>query len=94
MAECTWKSEPLLLNDMTEKDFKETLESYRSLSLGGLRELERNLTQGMKDQIKELRDAFKGLPSERGTTTDATGERFLGWRQAWADAMFIVLFLH
>ena len=81
-------------DDMTEKDFKDNLESYRGLSLGELRELERNLTQGVKDQIKELRDAFKGLPSERGTATKPSGERFLCWRQAWADAMFIVLFLH
>lgn len=80
-------------DDMTEKDFKDNIEAYRSLSLGELREMERNLTQGMKDQIKELRDAFRGLPSERGNTHHL-GERFLSWRQAWADAMFIVLFLY
>lgn len=82
-------------DELEEINFTESLESYRSLSLGELREMERPLTQDMKDQIKELRLAFKGLPSERGRAIDPTNnKKFLDNRQSWADAMFIVIFLH
>ena len=81
-------------DDMTEKDFKDNIEAYRSLALTELREMERNLTREMKDQIKELRDDFKGLPSERGKALSRSNEPLISHQQAWADAMFIVLFLY
>ena len=82
-------------DDSDEEDFKKNLEAYRRLSMSELREMMRNLPEGINEQIRELYRSFVNLPSERGEKyRETTKERFLTSRQAMADAMFIVIFLH
>ena len=82
-------------DELDAEDFKKNLEVYRSLSMTELREMMRNLPEDINDQIMELYRSFANLASERGGKyRKATNERFLTPRQAMADAIFIVIFLH
>lgn len=70
------------------------LEAFRGMSLGELRELQRPLSDELTQQVHDLRNAFRNLPSERGRAIDPiTNEKFLDNRQAWADALGLVMWL-
>ena len=73
---------------------KADLEAFRGMSFGELRELQRPLSDELTQQVLDLRDAFRKLPSERGEVINpTTNEKFLSNKQAWADALCLVIFL-
>ena len=73
---------------------KEDLEAFRGMSFGELRELQRPLSEELTQQVRDLRNAFRNLPSERGEAINpTTHKRHLSNKQAWADALCLVFWL-
>ena len=65
--------------------------SWRELSMGEMRELMRSMSEADQTRIHELRKALLNTPSEHGRRVGHDGTTLLDNRQAWCEAMIVVI---